>query len=588
MKQVKPMNKNSNTDFENKGYFIKNSCYYKYNYSKGNQKSEVKLSNFTMEIIYHFNDGTNDTKRLIKLKHHSGKLSWIEINNSQTSIEKFETILKSNKCSFLGSGYELKLIFADLMDKEKEAIYLHQLGYNNDENIYCFSNAIINQANKLIFVNDLGIIKDKKDYYLPAHAGNNKIDKSFDNERKFIYKQGDIDLKEYLNTFFLAYGINAIIGISFLISSLFRDIVIKETNFFPFLFLFGKGGTGKSSYIDILTRVFGEKDTGSPIKGSSVKGIARKCSQRKNSMIFLKEYTNQIDDDMVYFFKNAYDGVTYTIAQNTTDSKTNTFIVESGIILDGNSLPTKEGPMFERVIILNFNDNIFNYDQGEAYKKLKDQSDIGLGQVLFQILKERKYFDSEYKKSFRTIINLLKTDKDVSQDIKHLPERILKHTAFILTPIWIFYKKLKFITENQYQELEQKIFLDAIEKNEMTIELSDVNNFWESLNFEISKSFTNFALNKQYQIDKFEKILYLKFKETFPFYVDYCQKLKINFLDTTTLKKVLTSEPYFIPSTQKGRDKAIVVKGFGSCYQFRITINNETDKISINDKIMNL
>ena len=50
---------------------------------------------------------------------------------------------------------------------------------------------------------------------------------------------------------------NGGIAILFLILSLFWDIVFEKVGFFPFLFLFGAYGTGKTSMTEYLLRVFG-------------------------------------------------------------------------------------------------------------------------------------------------------------------------------------------------------------------------------------------------------------------------------------------------------------------------------------------
>ncbi len=575
----------SDKDFNEKMFFHSFGKYYTFEYSAKGTKYTKVLSNFLMKSLFHFTDGGNNTKRLIKLQHHSGKTHNIEVYSSEASPEKFETILKSHQCSFFGSGYNLKLIFAHLMDSEREAIYLHTLGYNSEHDVFVFSDGIL-KNNEFTKVNSMGIVRDdSKLFYLPAWSESNIKDKSFETERTFVMKKGDLNFKEYCALMNKAYGLNAMIGISFLINSLFRDIVIKETSFFPYLFLFGQAGTGKSTFIELLTRVFGERDPGTPIKGSSAKGISRKMSQKTNCIAFLKEYTNEISADLLNFFKNAYDGVAYTIAQSTTDNKTATFFIDSGIVIDGNYLPTAENALFDRNILLNFQENKFTTAEGEAHRLLIDHAEKGLGQILIAILEHRALFLRDYKKVYRETLEGLKLTNHDGINLNTLPERNLKHIAFILTPFKILEKVLDFSLEKpELAALKDKVIFDAIDKNQLLNDTKDINIFWDALNWEIDKIPTRVKENKTYQIRTDEKILYLKIQDLYMIYYEYCAKTGLRSVDKSTLIKLLASQDYFIKSSQKGRVNDYLKKDFGNCYRFRYTYNSFSGDMQIGDK----
>ena len=577
-------------NFHKNDFFISQNVYYTKYYNKNGKQIKDRLSNFLMDIIFHFNDGSNNTKRLLKLQHHSGAINLIEVQSSEASPERFETILKSHKCSFFGSGTLLKKIFAALMDHEIEALYLNQLGYNPLLNLFVFADSIIFEDNTVSKVNKHGILlRNDNYYYLPAFSYNNLNNAEYSDMRNFVFKPGNLFFKDYVSLMKKAFGLKAIIGISYLISSLFRDIIIKETGFFPFLFLFGPAGTGKSSFIEILTRLFGEHDAGCPIKGSTPKYIGRKSSQKKNSLLYLKEYNNNIDNEMINFFKNAYDGVAYGIANKSTDNKTTTFIVENGIIIDGNQLPTAEHAMFDRNIIIDFFLTEYTPDEVLAYQKLIDESSIGLGNVLLDILKHRDYFREQYRTSFRE--SLLSVKKDIIEiKEKTVKERILKHIAFLYTPIKILADKLEWgFTDSELDILIDKIYTDAIEKMGILHEISSVNIFWTAINFERNKDRTSISNNVHYKKDESEFILYLKIKEVYPFYMQYCKNNNIIPDDKSTLKKNLTNEPYFIPGEIKERGPAYTKFGFGSCYKFRYTKSeNDHSIIIINNNELNL
>lgn len=572
--------KQQDVDITEKGYWIQHSSFYMREFIKGTPNN-VRLSNFCMKILYHFKDDSQDTKRLIQLQNaNNGLTTCIEVLSSQLTPEKFETILKSNQSTFLGNSFQLKKILMDLMIHEKQAVHLNRLAWNIDEKFYVFSNGIL-KDNKFIASDDGLININKNTYYIPAFANANLKDRAYDEERKFIYKQGKTNLNNYANLLFRAYGTDGLIGLSYLINSLLRDIIIKETNFFPFLFLFGQAGTGKSTYIHFLTSIFGENDAGTPLKGSTLKSLGRTLAQKTNGLVFFKEYTNGIDENIVNFLKNAYDLVSYKIAQQTTDSRTHTFFVDSGLIMDGNELPTAESAMFDRFIILNFNNNTFTDENNKAFKTLMDESKIGFGQIIKEILSFREDFSRDYTASYRSALKELKNKEFNGFNLKDLPERNLKHVAFILTPFLMLSKNLKMPLS--IAQIADKLIQDAIEKNSMLFELKDVNVFWDAISADRQlDSRAKILEDITFKVDHLEKILYIKLNECYTVYVQHCKQSDISYVDKTTLKKLLTTQKYFLAGSQKGRGNDYIKKGFGSCYRFSF------ERVEYDTRVINL
>lgn len=579
-----------NSDFEKKGYYIKGGCYWIIEtYRK--ITNHVRISTFTMKILYHFVDGTQNTKRLILIQRHSGELTAIEVQSSDIKISSFETILKSYSCSFLGSSWQLNLIISDLMDSEPKATSINTLGYNSKFDIYCFSDCIINKNNRILKVNKLGIIKDNSNtFYLPAWSESKILDKHLDNERIFKYNKGQIDFKTWSDLIYKAYDINGGIGISFLIMALFRDIVFSELNFFPYLYLYGQAGVGKTSFIDFLLRLFGNKDVGVSLKNSTIKGIARTCSQKTNSIVFLKEYDNNIDKEIVAFFKNAYDGASYTIAQKSTDNKTDSFVIESGVIIDSNYWPTAESAMFDRMIVLTFDKNTFTSEKTEAYSKLKIESEKGLGQIVKELLKYREYFKKYFKSSYKELYDQIKNDNIIHSgtNVSKLPERNLKHVVFLLTPLQILHEKLSF--PFSFDEILEKTLAYAIEKNEMLDELNDINIFWDSINAERDQPLCRIKENIHYVKCYKDKILYIKVKELYVFYVEYCRKNNVNSIDKSSLIALMTSPGYcFISGGQESRNsKTHYHKVINNCYRFAFEVRDSGQYILIKNKEVKL
>ena len=603
LRKIKDTSETSEIDiFERQnGFFIQDSSYWIIQRGKG-KSYELPVSNFAMEILFHFDDDSKNTRRLIKLQRDTGCISIVEVQDNETSPDRFEVILKSKKCTFFGNAYTLKRIFKYCMDNELTAKQVTMLGYNPDGNFYALSDSIL-YKNEVYRVNDLGVVRiGDTTYYLPAWSSSNRENTDYLDLRRFRYIEGNMGFDAWAKLVYEAYGFNGAVGIMFLINCLFRDIVFKQINFFPYLFLFGEAGVGKTTFIDILLRIFGDKYPGVSIKGSTTKAISRSTSQKKNAMLYLKEYDNTITNDLENAFKNFYDGGAYSTAQTSNDNKTHTWLVHSGIILDGNALPTKSSPYFDRNIILTFEANKFTKESTAAFFSLKSKFDEGFGLVLRQILSHRDYYQERLKMAFDRLYNQIKGYESEFEgekfpgvelfyngvNLSKLPDRTINHMAFLLTPFLALNKVLKFPFD--FDELTQKVFADAVEKNEMMAAINDISLFWDSINYTKGVEPHRVAESKHFIKDAYTRILYIKMNELYPVYVDFCKKSNVVFSDKYSLIKLLTSESYkpFEPGDQKGRGKAYTKNGFGSCYRFRFEFNNENACIMVGGKEVNL
>ncbi|MBS2101275.1 CHC2 zinc finger domain-containing protein, partial [Carboxylicivirga linearis] len=250
---TKPIPQNSEdkqADNEEYYFFVENGCYYMKETIKG-KPIVKKLSNFLMESVYHLMDGTKESRRLVKFQRNTGEITVNEIMSSELNLDRFKKVIRSissRGLTFFGNTQQLDNILTFLYDREKNAIAINQLGYQSEHHAYCFADAVIDKDNVITYPDKLGIVNtDVTSLYLPPFAYTNLNDKSYSAERRFAYKAGNLNFDSWAELIFKAYGINGAVGISFVILALYRDIILDITGFFPFLFLFGDQGAGKSN-----------------------------------------------------------------------------------------------------------------------------------------------------------------------------------------------------------------------------------------------------------------------------------------------------------------------------------------------------
>jgi len=586
-------------DYDLFGFYVFGSRYFTYRIQNIKGKTnylETELSNFVGQSLFHLVNGTNNSKRIIEIQRNTGQTYLIEVQSSEMKPESFEVILKSKQCTFYGGAYELKRIFAYWMDNEQQAEIISVLGWNYTNQFYSFSNGVFDtESCKWNQVDEVGIVKvnDKK-FFIPAFSQSHINDPDYENERKFKYIPGQIGFTKWAELYYKAYGANGAIAIQYLILSLFWDIVFNQVGFFPFLFLFGAFGTGKTSLTESLLRVFGLDFIGTPINNASQVGLSRTIAGRNNTIYYLKEYTQDSDNSVQDLFLTAYDGSGRTTGIKSNDNRTQVAAVKSALMIDGNGLPTQKSAILSRMILLYFQSNQFTKEQREAHKLLQIEQENGLGKVIIDILQLRKDFTHDFKATFEKNIQDLRASDKID-----FAERTIKHVALILTPATLLFKKLQM--PFTFIELIHEVVNNAIEQTKLLKQTDELTIFWEAFSYNVTKGFliefkqeldngknAHFRLffGKYYEIDP-AAILQLKLNMIYTDYVRYCKNNNQRFLDSGSLRKLLTSESYkpFIKSSQSRKGDTVIVKNFGSCYQFFLEKQESDEGViySIND-----
>jgi hypothetical protein len=276
-----------NLDYKEFGFYIFEGRYRTLEKTNKGAEIVVVLSNFTMKSMFHLHNGSNNTLRIIFIQRQSGQKHFVEVYSSEMKSESFETILKSKRCTFFGNAYQLKRVFARLMDEETDAKILDYLGWNQEHQIYVFADSIFNSKNELLTANQLGIIaQENENFYLPAYGFVNVNNEDFKSDRLYKFEPGTADFKTWSLLFYQAFGSNALIGMLYTILALYRDVIFAQVGFFPFLFLFGDFGTGKTSYTENLLSLFGRDTIGTPLNNATIVALSRLVSSRCNSLFY--------------------------------------------------------------------------------------------------------------------------------------------------------------------------------------------------------------------------------------------------------------------------------------------------------------
>lgn len=275
------------------------NCYYFAKFERdemGNAKQCTleRKSNFTLSILYHITRGKNN-KRVVVLKNNRNREVVLDVETAQlTSFNKFKEVTEgSGNFLFDGSQLDLMKIKNKLFEQEKPCIQIDTLGWSK-KGFYTFCNGIYNAEFRP--VDKYGIVQyDDCNYYIPYHP---ETEESMSlNEKKFSFKESNVTWSEWSELYCKTFGDAAMPSLVFAVATLFSDAIFQMKNNFPMLFLYGEGGSGKSTVVNFLQYLFGLPQPALKLseKANTDKAKIRKLAQFSNAIACMEEYINDLD-----------------------------------------------------------------------------------------------------------------------------------------------------------------------------------------------------------------------------------------------------------------------------------------------------
>lgn len=266
----------------------------KYYYEKKNdnakQTEEVRLSNFIIEPLFIIENGNEPVRYLLKFitKQYS---KVVEIKGGDLAISSGFTkyCTENGKFIWKGKQHHMHDLAEFIMDNaDKKLTTLTYSGFNTREHIWFYPTHAYAKG-KVYYPDESGIfeINDKyyrleldkdEDYviYPPIMASPTKpsITKFFNDLKKL-----------YGNYFYLTFG--------YIASSFHADAISTKTDNFPFMYIYGKQSSGKSTIMNIFSKFSGMKV--SLTSPPSLDGLRKGISRRANVPFVIDEAEDKDD-----------------------------------------------------------------------------------------------------------------------------------------------------------------------------------------------------------------------------------------------------------------------------------------------------
>ncbi len=540
----------SQEHFDKYGFYEDHNCIF-----FATKNGIVKGANFILQPLFHV-ASVNNSKRLYRIINEANFAKIIELKQDElVNLSKFKIRVESlgNFLWYLGES-ELGKYKSWLYEKTDTCEEIIQLGWQKD-GFWAWGNGIYNET--FHGVDEYGIVKEKNaNWYLPAFSQIYISEKKlYAFERSFVHlNNGTISLYDYADLFIKVFGDNAIVGLCFLYATIFCDIIVKHTSYFPILNMFGPKGAGKSQLGRSLTSFFIINNKAPNLVNSTIPAIADAVSQCANAIVHLDEYSNDLEYTKIEMLKGLYDRTGRTRMSMDTDKKKETTSVDSGIAVSGQQMMTVDIALFSRTIFLTFPKTQYTDEEKRNYDKLKAIEEKGLSHLTNYIVSFRKQFE----KNWMDVLNMVSVDILKALKGENIEDRIYKNWLIIAATFKCMEPHIKHPFD--YSRV-LNICIDGIKmQNGETKRNNELSNFWGIVEYLVKDGLlmneidfyvkiVNSIKTDKVNIEKFEvvkKVLILNHTKTFQLYRKHGKVASDKILPISTIQYYLQNSKEFM------------------------------------------
>lgn len=362
------------------------------------------ITNCSVQILQHMTDEERPMKLLKVVNIHNMEKIFDCPSENIDSPQRFSTTLANvGNFVFTGGNPDFIKLRVYLFEKMGTGRKIEVLGHQ-PEGFWVWNNLIQLYDGTTIEIDDKGVfVHDKVSYYVPSA---NSIYKNNPNkyvpQKRFQVQQAKVTSKTFYSKALQVFGEFAISSILFSITSLFQDIVEKEMNSFPILFLYGPAGTGKDKLSGFMQSFYGTPQTAQNLEGdnSTPKSKIIKLAMFYNGMIEFSEYKRG-NDKLDGAIKGIWDRNGYDRGNILSKIGLESVPILSSLVLTGNDYPNQEA-VITRFFVNEITKNEFTEKETKRFEEFVDMGSNGYSSYSVEILKHRKTFEKSFVTKFRS------------------------------------------------------------------------------------------------------------------------------------------------------------------------------------------
>ena len=544
-----------------------------------------KLTNFVLRPLYHLKSPEKNCRLL------EATTFIPQLNRYHTSLIEFNSDefikLDSFKCRLFDEGpffVEASMSKSHLSRINKKYNFefpvcyeLRNLGWQS-EGFFAFANKIYNGS--LADYDEYGVVQVNNQHFLsPSIAESSKQIRSeeslFENDKHLTYSQPSIKFEKWCELIGYCYKDNGHIGIAFVITTLFADIIRKQRNI-PLLYPYGVVESGKSAFSESLQNLFFKNLIPFNLSTSSTDfAFWSRLERFRNCPVVYNEFDeNAIKDEWFRAFKGMFEEQGREKGRGR-DGKTMKQKVAATVILVGQYLSTKDdNSVLSRSIPCLVKPRVFTSEETEYFNTLKKLEKDGLAGLICELLTLREDFNKNYHTVYNELYKQLSTD--IKSKGKAYKNRILESYTILITSVKIASEKIRL--PFTFDSFRNYCIERVIEFSGLINESNALAEFWKVVEYLVGRGelidnwhFRIIGANEISILDKDNKKMVKQFDETKKLLLirlsdvfrEYARAVKQTTngktLNEQTLKTYLHQQPYYIgvnPSNQfKVNDK---------------------------------
>lgn len=456
----------------------------------------VKISNFPIIPKRFIKVDDEKTYRLLQVGNDADidgtEPQVIKVNSEQyVSVDRLKKALSHYDKQFIGiTQKDLDLL--NVMYEGMQPTEQVKVGFNPTAKAMFFNNVAVKDGN--VYAPDkFGIVEiEGKSYFMPTTIKT----KLPENLQRYTYSDtNQITFNDWFKLLYAGWGNRAVLPVCFAIMSVFRDIVDRNSLFMPVLYIKGEKGSGKSTIVSNITKMFGaEQKEKNLMAGNTPKSIERIMSQVCSSMIWYNEYTNSMPEPFKNLPQYIYDKAGYERSKFDDTDETNSVDVNSTLCLTSNFTPDNE-IVYSRLIFVRLDKAKHTEEQINAVNKLAEYKNLSC--IACELLQHYDLVNDNFVETKKELSNnLFGYYKSIGIEVE---TRYIDNMSVVLTPAYILlkHKKISFgFDADEMPELMEvgsnniKTQLDNFNGN------SAVNTFWTTIQI----LFEKWDIKKEYHV----------------------------------------------------------------------------------------
>lgn len=543
-----------------------------------------QMTNFTIKPLMKVVD-ESDGRYLVQV-NNGQKRHYVEIpKKGLVSLEAFRMTMVDADCfteSALGPFQFMKI--AKWVGTNCHPCFeIKTLGHQ-PEGFFAFINAAViydRNGAKIVDTDELGIIDTGKQRFVSPAASSvremfRQEDNMYENDSYLKLVKSKVTFTQWAEKFCTVYDDHGKVGVSFVLMSVYKDLIYRIGAKCPLLYLYGPKGSGKSAMGESIQNLFysGANAEGRLIQAINMSpgmitdfALASALRRFRNCPRLYNEYDPNLTEAKYRgWFKGAFDGEGRERGSGDTGVKRKTEImkVQGTIMLAGQYLDNQDdGAVMTRSLNLKFSEEknrMRTQEQKEAWRELNEWESAGLNGCLIELLEARHYVEENIKEVFNAMRTKMHREA-VGRGVR-VEDRLINNYALVVAFSKVVGEKvqLPYTTDALYSECMDRM----IELSGMVNEDSVISRFWkvmevvaEGRKIEFGKHYSisvrsyetvreGAGTNVRKELPAMTQVLYLRMESLYAAYAKEMRERGGKQVDQGTIMSYLKDQKYYI------------------------------------------